>query len=150
MRDLFIQEQRCPWNSHNCSTLCFSWLVRLTLFFSGALLRSMLWFYCVLLGSVSCVLYGILDTRNIDLSFWDLLVPLMLIVEPDINCITFSSTLITYMLHMHINSLTLTHKAPQKNLLKGRKPRGGRHYIFQRCVNLSKWTSKVSTFPLRL
>ena len=44
----------------NCSALCFSWIV---------------------FRSLSCVLYGILDTQNLDLSLWDLLGTLKLIIE---------------------------------------------------------------------
>ena len=37
---------------------------------------------------ISFVLYGILDTRNLDLSLQDLLGPLKFIVESDISCST--------------------------------------------------------------
>ena len=62
--------------------------------------------------SVSCVLYGILETRNLDLSLRDLLGPLRLIIESDISCSNFTFPLTMCMVHIHINLLTLKQKTP--------------------------------------
>ena len=71
--------------------------------------------------SISCVLYGILDTQDINLSLWYLIGPLKLIIESDISFSNFTSPLTMRMIHIHIHSLTLTHKTPWKNLVKGQK-----------------------------
>ena len=53
--------------------------------------------------SIYCVLYGILDARNIDLPLLDLLGPLKLIFESDISCSTCTYLLTMCMLHRHIH-----------------------------------------------
>ena len=125
VRYIFLRGQRFPRNIHNCSTLCFSGFGRLTICFSVVVLCLIICFYCIVLYSISCVWYGILIARNLDLSIWDLIGPLKLIFESDINRSTHTYILTTCMVHRNINSLTLKNKPPGKNRLKGRKPCGG-------------------------
>ena len=120
-----------------CSMICFYGFEQSMLCFSGVVFRSTIFCSYVELRSVSCVLYGILDTRNLNLSLQDLLDPLKLIIESAINRSTCTYTLTMCMVHRHIHSLTLTHKTPCKNLLKGRNPCGVCPYLLQGCVNLS-------------
>ena len=54
------------------------------------------------------------------------------------------------MVHRHINSFTLTHNTTRGKLLKGHKIFGGYPYLFQGCVNLSKWNSQIRIFSLLL
>ena len=100
--------------------------------------------------SVSYALYGILATRNIYLSLWDLLSPLKLIFESDIKFSTCTYPLTTCMVQRYIHSLTLTPSTPWKSILKGTKPCGGGPYLFQGRVNIIKWNSQVRTFSFIL
>ena len=150
MIEIFLRKQRRPWNSHNCSTLCFFRFIHSTLFFSGVVFLLTLWFYWVVLCFVSCVWYGILFTWNINLSFWGLLGPFELIIESYINFPTCTSPFSTWVVHIHINSLTLIHNTPCKKLLKILGPCGGCPYLLYGCVNSTKWTYQVRIFSLLL
>ena len=96
--------------------------------------------------SVSCILHGILDKHNIDLSLQNLPGPIKLIIKSDISCWSCTYPLTIFMVQRHIRTLTLTHKTPRKNLLTGRKTCGSCPYLFQGRVNLSKRTSQIIIF----
>ena len=61
-----------------------------------------------------------------------------LIIEPEINYLTWSSPLYTWMLHRHTHYLTLTYKSSCKNLLKGQTSCVECRWLLQGYINISK------------